>query len=325
MLKTEDAMTTPKRKLVIDSEDEQEAESPRKRPQTYVHHFHRDGNVLLQIDSTRFKLHKSRLANMSPWFKALFDKRDGSEEVDFVDEAEIDQVLETVEELGDLDLFHIDFEDVDEAGFAELLKCVDNAISYLTTPPDFLTIVKIVETASFFRMDDYVTNLAYVAKNLFPDEPDKIGATIPPHAISALECSRQYDDFRNIYRCAFYQLARSSPEKVESLEADDLFVLLKVQRNLATTWESIVPVVEPNCNDAKCLNNRVPNTAIALRKKHLFDPIYGIRKLINQDWESKGFCSTKQKEVIAKLKAERSKIWTDFGTWIGHKVNDPAD
>ena len=30
-------------------------------------------------------------------------------------------------------------------------------------------------------------------------------------------------------------------------------------------------------------------------------------------------------EAIAKLKDERTRIWADFGTWIGHKVKDPAD
>ncbi|KAF8226962.1 hypothetical protein L208DRAFT_337193 [Tricholoma matsutake] len=36
-----------------------------------------DGNILIQIGSTRFKLHRSRLTSQSPWFEKLFEWRQG--------------------------------------------------------------------------------------------------------------------------------------------------------------------------------------------------------------------------------------------------------
>lgn len=45
----------------------------KKHPQLWA----LDGNVLLQMDSTRFKLHQSRLAVQSPWFDKFFQRKAG--------------------------------------------------------------------------------------------------------------------------------------------------------------------------------------------------------------------------------------------------------
>ena len=115
----------------------------------------------------------------------------------------------------------------------------------------------------FFRIQSYSTPLASYAKKLFPDEPEKVKATPTPGAIAALNRGRSYgsyDNLHSIVRCAFYQLARSPPEDLRGLNVNDLQLLVKVQRKLALTWDAIVRIVEPLCNDAKCINNRTPNT-----------------------------------------------------------------
>lgn len=70
-----------------------------------------DGSLLLQIGNARFKVHRSRLTSESPWFAALIDQRNGLLPEDtYEDQAEIDQVLSTVENVDGIDLFFLDIE-----------------------------------------------------------------------------------------------------------------------------------------------------------------------------------------------------------------------
>lgn len=116
----------------VESENTPSQAPPRKSLKTYVKHethWILDGNVLLQIGSTRFKLHKSRLASESPWFSNLWDKHAGivlvepntcQREIDAVD-----AVLRNVEKVDDLDLFFLTFVDGPNAAqFAKLLTAM---------------------------------------------------------------------------------------------------------------------------------------------------------------------------------------------------------
>lgn len=57
---------------------------PPKRSRLAVFHptknerfWHLDGNIIVNIDNIHFKLHRSRLAQVSEYFAELFDRKDG--------------------------------------------------------------------------------------------------------------------------------------------------------------------------------------------------------------------------------------------------------
>lgn len=87
---------------------------PSKSQKTFTKsetHWNLDGSLLLQIGNARFKVHRSRLTSESPWFAALIDQRNGLLPEDtYEDQAEIDQVLSTVENVDGIDLFFLDIE-----------------------------------------------------------------------------------------------------------------------------------------------------------------------------------------------------------------------
>lgn len=90
------------------------APQPSKCRKTFVKHethWAMDGNLLLQIGDTRFKVFKSRLVSESTWFAALIEQRGGVvPEEPYMDPDVIDRVLATVQEMEGLDLFYLDEE-----------------------------------------------------------------------------------------------------------------------------------------------------------------------------------------------------------------------
>ena len=98
-------------------------------------HWATDGNVLLQLGKSRFKLHKSRLIDRSLWFKCLFERSSGSR----IDNDIGQEHLENVEHVlrshlseDGLDLFFLDGlphgPKPSFNGFSELLTAMDNAM-----------------------------------------------------------------------------------------------------------------------------------------------------------------------------------------------------
>ncbi|KAF8873967.1 hypothetical protein CPB84DRAFT_1798042 [Gymnopilus junonius] len=290
-LKNPDSEPNKKRKF----EEGSETGKPLKKRPTYTKddtYYLPDGNVLLQIGQVRFKLHKSRLSSQSQWFRFLFTRKACSLlGDDFQDHEEIDQVISTADTVDGYDLFYLDLPGVPQVSqFVELLTCMDNAITYLKKEPTFPTINDILQAAYFFHFDSFSTPL---------DMLENI-VCITPHAVEAVNLG--------ILRCAM--------DKLEDLPRKDLILLLKVQKELVLTWDSIIPLTEHICDEPDCMKIRTVNSAITWRKKHPFDPIYVIHKLIKQDWLAKGFCLAKEKEAIAKLKVERSKIWANLKIWL---------
>jgi hypothetical protein len=99
-------------------------------PKAYTKHFRfwaLDGNILVQIGTIRFRLHRSRLASHSPWFGKLFDKHAGNPlEFDDEDRADIDDVrVETVE---GQNVFLLDSTGVKLEDFETLLAAMDDGM-----------------------------------------------------------------------------------------------------------------------------------------------------------------------------------------------------
>lgn len=105
-------MASPsKRKLeVLDTTPSDDP--PCKTPKTFVKdkdHWLSDGNLLIQIGDTRFKIHKSRMIRESPWFKALIEQRaKGIPKETYEYQAEITAALNSIESYEGLDVFYLD-------------------------------------------------------------------------------------------------------------------------------------------------------------------------------------------------------------------------
>ncbi|KAJ3514416.1 hypothetical protein NLJ89_g2389 [Agrocybe chaxingu] len=106
-----------------------------KVQRTYVKHedhWALDGNLLLQIDDVRFKVHRSRLASESEWFQVLIDCAEGRlPEEDYEHLNQINAVVATREDVNGVDLFFLDVlapPRPDARAFAALLTAMVRAM-----------------------------------------------------------------------------------------------------------------------------------------------------------------------------------------------------
>jgi hypothetical protein len=82
--------------------------------QKHLTHWHLDGNVLVQINKTRFKLQRSRLAQHSEWFSHTFDQIDNGQELQEWD--------------AEISVLYLDRTKVAVKDFVALLDAMDNAM-----------------------------------------------------------------------------------------------------------------------------------------------------------------------------------------------------
>ena len=105
--------SSPKKRKHEDDDDEP-AVPRRKTFRTYAEHqkhethYYLDGNMLLQIGKTRFKVHRSRLASESSWFQALVDHYNGSTPEGTTVNKEVDDVANEADNVGDDPIFFLD-------------------------------------------------------------------------------------------------------------------------------------------------------------------------------------------------------------------------
>ena len=101
-----------------------------RKPQKSADHWHIDGSVIIQVQNTLFRLHRSRLAQQSKYLADLFHKRQRDQV--FVNHVYNEKggegtirawLADTMEEK---DLFIVD--GVDAEDFAKLLNALDNAM-----------------------------------------------------------------------------------------------------------------------------------------------------------------------------------------------------
>jgi len=128
----EDSPNSGKRKREEEEPDLSNDKGSKRLQPSYTKHskfWSLDGNTLLQIDSTRYKVQRSRLASQSTWFEKLFEQRSGKEAAEGdEDKEDINDVLLMVDCVDGLDLFHLNSTGVTRDDFDALLTAMDDGM-----------------------------------------------------------------------------------------------------------------------------------------------------------------------------------------------------
>ncbi|CAA7263451.1 unnamed protein product [Cyclocybe aegerita] len=317
----------------------EEEASPPKAQKTYVKnedHWALDGNLLLQIGDTRFKVHRSRLASESSWFQLLVERAAGRQEDGFEDQDEIDPVVETKEKVDDLDLFYVDCSGGPSSEqFATLLDAMNTGIDFVYKRPNIDAVEQLYGAASFFRVTRYNNFCSSYLTIRFPDSWTHLLGATSPDAAKGIILGRAYGDA--ILRHCFYDLARSAPpvgtadennnadeyDPLEELEARDLVRLLFIQKRLAAAWNEITYLVDHKCAGTAPGECKVQHTAPKsvidrARKNYPLDPILAIRHFIDiVKWPTHKYCDGAIAAVRTSLEKKRESIWEDLNKWIG--------
>ncbi|KAL1747241.1 hypothetical protein HDZ31DRAFT_61437 [Schizophyllum fasciatum] len=319
--------------VVKDESEGEEGPAKKARP-SYTRHerfWLLDGNVVLQIGQTRFRLHRSRLASQSPWFEALFEKHAGREPNADHGGQDLDKV--TVEEDEGVGVFHLGEDNVlvSLSDFVELLKAMDEAIAFRYSSPGFLVHAAIYRAADDLIFPAYREYAQRFMEEEFSDALDTVTAEIKPHAAEAVQLADNWY-LPRLFKRAFYELARNPNAYNAGLVNDDgdnvlegglMLRLLSVQKNLAKAWTQLV-LSDDNafqCKTPKCHSDRPENYWAALENdgflgKHALDPIYGLQVLATLDWSKHNHCTHCKRARRSAFARKRLQLWKDMDGWM---------
>ncbi|KAH9474361.1 hypothetical protein JR316_0012819 [Psilocybe cubensis] len=337
-----DEKVSLKRKLNSDDGEQSAAYSPRKNASTYLkHEMHwlLDGNMLLQIGKTRFKIHRSRLASESRWFQALVELRAGnSPDIPTEYRNTIDEAIKSAQKVGECDLFFLDFEDGPNANkFAALLSAMQYGIEFVYENPSFSTVADIYEASQFFDVPRYSKFSEMYLKTMFDDSFESIPPNPSPYAARALILGDCYG-LQDIKRRCFYDLARTHPIAIpteddasdcvpSASDIDDanstiLIDLLNIQRRLALSWDSIYLAIDegkfcdiPSCTHRHCAADLVGLKAAKIQ--HPFDPITAMNVMLATASQKKSSCKVQKKRLEDFFDQQSNQIWEEMAEWAG--------
>ncbi|KAI0649593.1 hypothetical protein C8Q79DRAFT_939463 [Trametes meyenii] len=165
----------------------------RKRNENF---WHLDGSVVVQVQNTLFRLHRSRLTQHSEYFATLFRKSDRSNDgpSDMVDSCPV-YVVKGVSVL--------DFE--------RLLTALDAGIAYAITPPDFHVLLSLVRAAHTFAFPSILAFAVHHLRAMWPRDLEHLPGPSAQRAARATETIRlaQACGLPDLLKAAYYELLRA--------------------------------------------------------------------------------------------------------------------
>ncbi|KAI0703484.1 hypothetical protein BC835DRAFT_1319183 [Cytidiella melzeri] len=310
------------------------AQKRRTRNRTY---WFLDGSVVLQLEDQMFRLHRSRLANQSTYFQELFSAapgdggaENGGDLCDFIDKCPVFKV-----------------KGVSVADFEQLLMALDNAISYVYSPPEFsqlASILRAAQTLRFSALEDFASR---TLRQMWSKELSKLTESRIKHAPETIILAREYE-MPELLKRAFYELVRTArlgeDEDADSDDPDvastqisrqDLVRLIRAREELVARWIltagsppeilcPLAPVEPPSKESAKCMQARANlfahwNEVVkkGLFEEYLYDPLVGLQRLVEHDWTELGYCRGCVKAWRDSWMAQRVKLWQQLELWLG--------
>ncbi|KAI0692576.1 hypothetical protein C8T65DRAFT_586512 [Cerioporus squamosus] len=167
--------------------------------------WHLDGSVVVQVQKTLFRLHRSRLMQQSEYFSALFNgderfrcgdltiRRGGvsKEEPDVVDSCPV-YVARGVSVL--------DFE--------RLLTALDAGIAYAINPPPFPVLASLLRAAHTLKFKTIFTFASHLLRERWPQDLSRLSSEPREHAVETIHLAQQCD-VPEVMKCAYYELLRT--------------------------------------------------------------------------------------------------------------------
>ncbi|KAG7445524.1 uncharacterized protein BT62DRAFT_932619 [Guyanagaster necrorhizus] len=297
-------------------------------------HWELDGNVVVRIKKTLFRLHRS-IARYSEWFSKRIEG--GADDFEGKDP-----------------IYDID-DKVTEEDFEALLDAMDDAITYFYNPPDFFTAASIFRASSalsFNRFRDWATRYL---EEMWPSSLSKVTTTPINHASATVILARECG-LKSIRKRALYELVRltgfgqddsddetdhhhhhhqpsSSRSSRTAISSSDYRLLVRAREMLTSAWTTRIATatfgVEGKCvgNVSGCTASEVGLVAAkhqemvgasGLFETFLRDPICGTQALMELDWaKAGGYCQGCVDQRIVVWRKARERMWEDLDIWLG--------
>ncbi|KAJ7167845.1 hypothetical protein C8R46DRAFT_898427, partial [Mycena filopes] len=307
----------PKRKLTSLPPSSVTGSPPPKRSRTatpahkHQAHWALDGSIVIQIEDTKFKLHKSHLVKHSPWFSGLFDgqKVEGGRYVE-------------LEEDDSTPMYTLSLPTLTAKDFARLLDAFDNAILYVHEDPSLSRIASILRVATLLSFPDFRDWAIHILQERWSPALEDLSTDRITFATESIVLARTCD-VPGLLKRALYELVRLAGfGQHDRVTSADLGALLHAREQLTAVWNQITSPYSPAlCTTTdplkvgKLHHKLVRESGIA--DDFLYDPLCGLQALIEADWEGEGYC-----EACVRLRREmwtnqRERLWENLNLWFG--------
>ncbi|TFK85399.1 hypothetical protein K466DRAFT_494802 [Polyporus arcularius HHB13444] len=167
--------------------------------------WHLDGSVVVQVQNTLFRLHRSRLMQQSDYFSALFSGNNercvsvslaarasiSGEEADVVDSCPV-YVARGVSVL--------DFE--------RLLTALDAGIAYAINPPPFPVLASLLRAAHTLKFKTILGFATHLLREQWPQDLSRLSAEPRAHAVETIHLAQQCE-VPEVLKNAYYELLRT--------------------------------------------------------------------------------------------------------------------
>ncbi|KDQ51620.1 hypothetical protein JAAARDRAFT_184840 [Jaapia argillacea MUCL 33604] len=283
--------------------------SSRMTPRRSEKFWHLDGSVVVRVQDTLFKVHRSRLVYESEYFKKLFEGR-GESRVGSGGEDEMDDLTK----IDGCAVYEVDVEGLSVNDFEVLLSAMDEAITYVTRPPKFFVLLSILRAATHLDFEKYTSYAIFRLSSFLPSELHAMTelrmGIHPTWARQAVICCRLYrsarvfcdpcqDDkvVKGILKRAFYELARVSELGVSST---------------LPTPKRCLPANEKMMHWIGSVHTS------GIFQKYIYDPICGLQALIDAagEWEKEGYCYECVRTRIETWTDRRERLWDELEFWL---------
>ncbi|KAJ7245812.1 hypothetical protein C8J57DRAFT_1071129, partial [Mycena rebaudengoi] len=335
----------PKRKHTASVPPSTATESPppskrvKMTPPAVMHekHWTLDGNIVIQIEHTKFKLHQSHLVKHSDWFSDFFEGKPTPE----------DEYVERGED-GSTDLLILTIPGLTAKDFIRLLDGFDWAITYVRKPPAFSKIAGILRASTALAFPDFRDWATDRLEEQWSPHLADLSTTPIPHATESIILARACDVPSALKR-AMYELVRlagfGQPTDAGRPRLSSTGALVNARERLTTVWMTTIAPYSPDlvtcaaatAEDAPILDDVAPppggcTSTDPLRswKAHqklvresglvdafVNDPVCGLQALMDADWGKEGYCVKCVEQRRAVWGERREKVWGELDGWFG--------
>jgi hypothetical protein len=210
---------------------------------------------------------------------------------------------------------------------------------YSLVPPPFSVAASLLRVSTTL---DFPTFRAFSVKRVqsfFPPNVEHVSfeRMDSVEAAEAMLLGQMYD-VPDIVKRASYELLRTSGlshvdpdvpchDQMHQRSAKDIDRLVTVRRKLAYFWVEwgMNAFLDSACTStvecAAVSNGQAIHDKLTLGsglfKGFMYDPICGLRALIETDWEAQGFCTSCVEKRRASWVIAREKVWGQLDGWLG--------
>jgi len=276
------------------------------------------GDVIIQIETTLFKLQRTSLIRQSEYFHRLLqhDEVKGVPKQDDIDVLPIYRVSKT-----------------NVHDFEALLTAMDSAVlvNYLLECPTFEVVASILRVSTVLDFPKLREYAVHCLKDAWPDQLEEFSVSSKWLEYSAAAVQLAKDcDVPDIRKRALYELVRRPgfPENAtNTLSKSDISLLCRAKENVGDEWwnvmlkEKRVACVQKRpqggtslaCLGFPPMRSTLPRNAEFLIQRAK-DPISGFQEAIEAPWRP--VCQSCVEAKRADWRKQRLKFWSKLDEWF---------